>query len=195
MDQIKISNVDVKSRTCDVSFNGEKYRVAYDSYMGDYRFYKGDKYLNGPYGRYYYGDESIKNGDVFNTRSFKEGFITERVYEEFKRYNFRLLYRRKGNEYISPDGVFVKNVRNCESAFFHNGKYWYLSIGADGYPTVEKSFTSLNEIKRYVAGLKHESPTKSSSSAGGKSIIAGALTVGGLALAKIILDKNKKNDQ
>lgn len=192
MEQFKITEFN-GTKVIRLTYNGQKYDVAYDQYDADYDIWRDDKRLSGPFGRYYIGDAKSME-EFFRSTLFKDEFISEIMYYELKDYGLHLFKYRKGNEYVLADGIFKNNVRNCKGSLYHNGKYWYLEVGADGYPTVEKSFATFEAIRDYVAKTckeKEKSGKKDGSSKSKGSVqdlVVGLSVAGGVLVAKEIYD-------
>jgi len=183
----------LKNKGVTIVYNGQKYDVWYDSYMGDYRFTKNGQVLRGAYGRY---TGLTSRGDrEYYSQAFKEGFISERVFEYCKDYGFKLLYKRDGNKYVTNNGVPSGGFKNCETAFFDRNRYWYVKIGPDGYPETEKNFATLADLLDYVHVLKTGKKSYRSlfDKAVDSCIITGAVGLAAYAIYRKMTDKDKES--
>lgn len=154
MEQFEITEFRNRNSFC-VLYNGTSYRICHDTYAGEYRYYAENAELNEPFGRYYTG-EAASMDEFFHSTLFQEEFISEMLFHELKKYGFRLLKYRVKNAYVTADGTFKNNIKNCRGSLYSDGKYRYLEIGPDGYPTTEKAFDTFEEIVRYVSTVSQK---------------------------------------
>lgn len=156
MEEYKVSFV--SEDTWDITYNGTRYGVWYDFYCGYYRLML-DKRNLGIFTALYPDSENYE-GDrqafVFSVE-FKEGFITERLHEALEKYKIKPYYARHGNEYVDEEGNYVRAIGG-ETAFYRNGRYWYIKIGNNGLPEVEKSFFTQKGIIDYLDIMKEDLP-------------------------------------
>lgn len=152
-------------RDVDIIYKGERYRIWYDQYMGEY-YGQNETRQSSRFcvGRYEYRNAPDNWCPLPDPQDFKNGFITDRLHDMAREFMEKNGYARPrccpiyNAEYGKPfryGDHYCDTVPDAWSIYYRDGEYFYIRTDDSGILCCKKQFSTEDELIEWLDRNEH----------------------------------------